>query len=159
MFIFPFYCASCLCQRVSADSCNVTTTSRTKEAFSEKNEPPDTRNESGVSEPCMSCPAPGERHRDNVRRVYSSDPHTSPQPSSSYEDTYVSFMEPFSEWNCCNVIDAPTIKRRSPDTVQTTLSSSNAFVFPLQLPAFLELFKFTPQMNNLANECLGCLID
>lgn len=124
-----------------------------------KHKPPDTRNESWVSKLCVSCPAMGERHWDHVRRIYSSDPHTSPQPSSSYEDTYVSFMEPFSEWNCCNVIDAPTIKRRSPDTVQTSLSSSDTFVFPLRLPAFSELFKFTPQMNSLANECLGCLID
>lgn len=116
---------------ITADSYNVTTTGRIKEAFSEKNKPPDTRNESWVSKLCVSCPAMGERHRGNARCIYSSDLHTSPQPSSSYEDTYVSFMEPFSEWNCCNVIDAPTIKRRSPDTVQTSLSSSDTFIFPL----------------------------
>lgn len=143
---------------VAADSCNVTTTGCSKEVFSVKNKPPDTRKESEVSKLRVSCPAMEKWHWGKVRCIYSSDPHKSVQPSSSYEDTCMTFMGPFSEWNCCKMIDSPTMKLCSPDTLET-LSPFDTFAFAPHLPACSELFKSTPQMNNLADEYSVRLID
>lgn len=58
----PFYCSSCGIRSVcvAGNSCNVTTTVCTKEVFSVKNKPADTRRASEVNKLRVSCPAEAE---------------------------------------------------------------------------------------------------